>query len=574
MHSKDDLKKVCKNASAADVLPELLDGEQRQVMREKFEADGTLDAWAKTITIDSPPVVSYSAIKDFHRTGNEQWGLDFYEEQMRQLKRASALVFYGRDEFIHPLEDIIWEICQTDNWVLTCHYKHENSIDLWVAMLAYELSVVIQGVGDKLDPPLVQRVKDEINRRCLNNYHDNPDQFWWYRIKHNWNSVCNGGLAVAAMIIEDDADRLATILEHALSPTDEFFKSFTEDGACTEGPGYWRYGWGYFMRWAWALKNFSKGKINLLDRELAEKVCRYPLAVAIDTGLELSFCDSSPQALPPYLAAAINDFYSVPELFALTGWQDDTPELSLWESLFAIPENQCYESPEEVYLYDMSVLKLCYNGTTMGASCNHNGNNHNHNDLGSFILHRDGINIITDPGAPVYSARTFSKDRYDIFYCNSRGHSVPVVNGLFQQPGWEGRGEMTYSTEDGCCMQFRRAYPDETLTKLTRELDLARDGRTLTCIDTFAFTQVPKSLEEVFITGCDVELEGDYAKIIPQKGQPWKLSVDQPGRFELRTPEIHPDDYNEKTGPLWQIVFIPKNLTEVIRLAFKAELMG
>ncbi|MHC4887104.1 MAG: hypothetical protein ACYTGH_18660, partial [Planctomycetota bacterium] len=490
MITENTLQEICRSRRAADAFPELFDPERIRLTKERLVADGTLDAWAKSITVDAPPTVTYTAIRDFHRTGNEQWGLAFYNEQMRQLKTAGSLVFHGREEFLHPLEDILWEICQTDDWVLTCHTKLDCCIDLNVAMLCYQLAIILLVLDDQIDPPLVKRVRDEINRRCLDPYLQDPAQFWWYRADHNWNSVCNGSLGVTAMVVEANPDRLAAILRHAILPTEDFFKGFTVDGGCVEGPGYWRYGWGYFMRWALALKNFSGGAINLLENELSEKICRFPLAVAIDRGVELSFCDGSPQPIPPYLSYAVNQFYSVPELFPLSKHQMETQYgCGLWETLFMDEaDTEAYTAPEEVFLHDMSLLKLCYNGTTLGTACNHNGVNHNHNDLGGIILHRDGVNIITDPGAPIYSRRTFNHERYDIFYCNSSGHSVPVVNGLLQQPGWAGRGTMTYSTKDRCWMEFHLAYPDETLEELTREADLSRDGTTLTCVDTFTFT--------------------------------------------------------------------------------------
>ncbi|MHC4886044.1 MAG: hypothetical protein ACYTGH_13265, partial [Planctomycetota bacterium] len=123
-------------------------------------------------------------------------------------------------------------------------------------------------------------------------------------------------------------------------------------------------------------------------------------------------------------------------------------------------------------------------------------------------------------------------------------------------------------------MEFHLAYPDETLEELTREADLSRDGTTLTCVDTFTFTAQPHSLEEVFITGCEARVEEGGVRIIPETGEAWMLTVDQPGHFEIRTPEIHPDDYNPKTGPLQQIVFIPKTLSETMRFRFTATLMG
>ena len=65
----------------------------------------------------------------------------------------------------------------------------------------------------------------------------------------------------------------------------------------------------------------------------------------------------------------------------------------------------------------------------------HNGVNHNHNDLGAFTVMIDDRELLVDPGAEIYTARTFSRHRYEGDLLNSFGHPVPVVAGQLQPPG-------------------------------------------------------------------------------------------------------------------------------------------
>ncbi len=69
------------------------------------------------------------------------------------------------------------------------------------------------------------------------------------------------------------------------------------------------------------------------------------------------------------------------------------------------------------------------------AKAGHNNEPHNHNDLGHFILHGGGENLLCDLGAGLYTKAYFSPGRESIINISSSGHSVPVINGTMQQSG-------------------------------------------------------------------------------------------------------------------------------------------
>ena len=71
----------------------------------------------------------------------------------------------------------------------------------------------------------------------------------------------------------------------------------------------------------------------------------------------------------------------------------------------------------------------------LAAKGGHNGESHNHNDLGSYVVTVDGVIVMVDPGSEVYTQRTFSDRRDESDACNSFGHPVPVVAGSLQRVG-------------------------------------------------------------------------------------------------------------------------------------------
>jgi hypothetical protein len=65
----------------------------------------------------------------------------------------------------------------------------------------------------------------------------------------------------------------------------------------------------------------------------------------------------------------------------------------------------------------------------------HNEESHNHNDVGSFIVYRNGKPVLIDAGVGTYTRQTFSKDRYKIWSMQSLYHNLPSFGGVGQHNG-------------------------------------------------------------------------------------------------------------------------------------------
>ena len=69
---------------------------------------------------------------------------------------------------------------------------------------------------------------------------------WWTVAVHNWNQVCNGGIALGALAIADeDPDRAEYILRQSVASIQLAMASYAPDGGWAEGPGYWQYATSY-----------------------------------------------------------------------------------------------------------------------------------------------------------------------------------------------------------------------------------------------------------------------------------------------------------------------------------------
>ena len=134
---------------------------------------------------------------------------------------------------------------------------------------------------------------------------------------------------------------------------------------------------------------------------------------------------------------------------------------------------------------DAGVLILRPSGQTesgMGVALKggNNGEQHNHNDIGSYMIVSGKAVPVTDPGGERYTARTFSARRYDSDVLNSYGHCVPVIGGKLQRNGKEAHAKVLTSSfsDEVDAVEFEMAsdYDVPALTSLKRRFTYSRKG--------------------------------------------------------------------------------------------------
>lgn len=115
--------------------------------------------------------------------------------------------------------------------------------------------------------------------------------------------------------------------------------------------------------------------------------------------------------------------------------------------------------------------------TAFSVKAGHNDEPHNHNDLGQFILHCGGENILCDPGAGLYTQAYFAPGREQLFHISSSGHNVPRIEGKEQSSGRQAQALVLEAkvSDDDCtldaCLELTAAYPEAaSLACYTRQL--------------------------------------------------------------------------------------------------------
>ena len=147
------------------------------------------------------------------------------------------------------------------------------------------------------------------------------------------------------------------------------------------------------------------------------------------------------------------------------------------------------------------------------AKGGHNEESHNHNDLGNFIILTDNGQQIIDFGAGYYNKNYFRiPQRYEenIIAC-SRGHNVPIINGVIQQHGHIYSAPAISHGDNSFVLDLSKAYPDCGMKKYIRTFIL--DDDSVKIKDEISFNTDKNTVNEHFISRAKPEVNGNSVTI-------------------------------------------------------------
>ena len=132
----------------------------------------------------------------------------------------------------------------------------------------------------------------------------------------------------------------------------------------------------------------------------------------------------------------------------------------------------------------------------VAAHAGDNGDGHNHNDVGSVTVYKDGRPLLIDVGVETYTAKTFSPERYEIWTMQSAFHNLPTFEGVQQCAGeaFAARGvEVDIGdVASSIVMDIAGAYPREAgVAHYRRSVRLIK-GEAIEIVDTHAGTRQPE----------------------------------------------------------------------------------
>jgi hypothetical protein len=467
----------------------------------------------------------------FSRDGNR----DEYQEANRQrLGRltlfAWAEALQGEGRFIAPLRVEIDRQLAERTWVLPAHDRkldnlegRATEVDLMAAMKGWVLGTILLWHGEAFGPEVRQHIQAELRRRVIDPYlhaaREGPSTpgMWWLRTGNNWNSVCHAGVIGTALTGVATLAESAEIIACAELNLRYYLEGFTADGYCSEGVGYWNYGFGHFVMLAETVAQATGGKVQLMEGERAARAAAYPWGLQILPGVFPAYADMNvkDRPLPWFGALATRQQARAAQGMAPVPLRvGDLRSQMLYESAMKVflpgltrglPLARPPQSAGLRHWFDEAQVYVGRVNDQFGAAIKggHNAEHHNHNDVGSFVVALRDRAVLVDPGLEIYTARTFGARRYESSVLNSFGHAVPKVAGRLQSTGRAFAGRVLSTrfsdAEDIIVLDLRGAYEVPGLTRLERTFILRRSPQAEVIVrDNVAFAQ-PERFESPLI---------------------------------------------------------------------------
>jgi len=555
-------------------------------------AIGNRQAWAKVAEtpefkdvvsraeklLDEPiPELTDELFLDFSRTGNRsrcQHVLSRRHGRIPQLVLAECIENRGR--FLPAIEEAIRALCGEKTWVMPAHDRSlrnfngaATEIDLAVAGLSWNLATARCWLGDKLGGQTRTLIAEQLERRTFTPFEGmvatGQPRMWWLRGTNNWNAVCLAGVVGSALATIESPRRRAFFIASAEKYVENFLNGFSPDGYCSEGVGYWNYGFGHYTMLAETVHQATGGKADMFADERVKRDAWFGPRMEILPGIYPAFADCSPGSRP---AAPLTAFLSRRFGFGLTDVERNGLALNIGPSsrLFELGvfgfDNSATKtppvegtSPAELprdWFPDAGVL-ICRPAPGGGGGAlavalkgGHNAEHHNHNDVGTYLVALGKSTPLVDPGAEVYTARTFSSKRYVSGVLNSFGHPVPRVAGNLQRTGRSAAAAVLktdFTDEvDTVVFDLRSAYDVKQLKKLDRTFIFSRAGQgSLSVTDEVEFAAA-QTFGTALITFSDWKRLDANRLLFGDGPDAVEVKIDAGGeRFEIEPVEIKED---------------------------------
>jgi len=438
------------------------------------------------------------------------------------LVLAECVQWQGR--YLARIEATLAELLRDPTWTWPAHDSKLGSyrgthyeVDLKTADLAHDLAQTLWLLGDKLRPETRAAVLAALDERVFTPLRQTladarDKRHWWLKADHNWNAVCLKGVIGAAItVLPDRQDRALFVAagEHYIR---NYVKGFAEDGYTGEGPGYWNYGFSHFVVLRELLMNATGNRLDLFADPKVRQMALYGARIEMAPGNVAAFADASPTTkMDDFSLAYANQALNLglPATLGNTSISGRPPANSAPLALagiilFAQPAlsseagKAVVLDPLRGYFDQVGMLVVRPapgSSSRLAASIKAGGNsNHSHNDIGSYVIALGAEQPTGDPGAPKYSAKTFSKDRYTIRAINSYGHPLPRIDGVLQREATQVKSALpsvSFTPEaDVYLLDLRPAYAVSGMQMLTRRLRYERNAvGAVEVEDRFAFDQ-------------------------------------------------------------------------------------
>ena len=439
----------------------------------------------------------------YARNGNRSVYEDKYFERRNDLTvllAAEAAEDMGR--FTDKILDLVWMILEESTWIVPAHIhpfaapqaglpvyyegkRHFN--DLFAAQTGAIMALAWYICHEKFDaisPVISKRILENLNDRVIDLFATRPDRRIWMNGEwvNNWCPWILSNILTATALTPTSLETRSKVVEGAIRGLEKFIGQYGEDGACDEGPTYWKVASGAVYNACLAIRDMTGGKINVFDDPKIRNMGEFYPNMYITGDHFLNFSDA--RAKDTEIKSWGYDWGLLSSSNIMTGF---------WAKRCTETECHCISSGDTAYkfFYHLCGERLCGDGNFTPATSiyyeslklgimreypdadkgfylamtgGHNPNSHTHADLGNIFVFSDGEPIFIDAGTGRYTKRTFSAERNTLWWIRSDHHNLPTINGKMQVIGKDFVATDAVFNEESksFSLNLTKAYPSDT----------------------------------------------------------------------------------------------------------------
>ncbi|MCL5128529.1 hypothetical protein [Algibacter sp. L4_22] len=519
--------------------------------------------------LDKEPEVPISdeIYKRANKEGNRGIYKPRYYRTMDRLERfilAECLENKGR--FLPQINTYIQAIMDMKSWMHPNHDDNNNSvlegkrvsIDLGArkfgGVLALAESLLDQTISEELRTEIKKQLQWRITDTYLKSCKISDRNNHWIDGTSNWNSVCTSGALLVSITNSGSYEERLAAVGSSINSMKYYISGFGDDGYCSEGLGYWGYGFNHYLYIAQMLYDYSDEKINLFNFDNPEKLKRvgnFPEHFEIQKGTCAPFADgvSHTSSSGSNFAEVLSSKYYGAIKPSEIRMEEAVEQLIAWNNpeLFSVnSSNEKQNSDLEGHTYFDDFGMVISRGKqkvpfSIAIKAGHNAENHNHSDVGTYIIVLNKDLISGDIGAPSYTAGSFSKTNPAR---SSWGHPVPRINNTLQSNGREFKGVILETdfqeNMDKVVMDLKPAYEISELETLKRTMVNAKSGQGVITIQDDFKTTKPVSFGTTIMTYSKYEIVDAHTLILTNKNEKLKVEITSEGGAIKITPEPVP----------------------------------
>ena len=594
--------------------PDYSDREGWDALVSPYEKEGLISKAEQNLDYkwEWPTALQYV---EFERSGNRS---EMERPLRKNIAVMNSLIagelVEGKGRFIPQIADCIWLYSNQISWVFSAHNKRQPSkralpdpeywlIDLFSAEAGMTLSFAYHFFKEELDaidPSICRALRLSLEEKIFKPFFE-VDHWWMGKagnVVNNWCPWCASNVLLAFLLVHDDDEVVRQAVDKSLVIVDNYMNSAPDDGACDEGAIYFAYGPCKLYDYLQIMYDASGGAFNgLTDPKVGrmadyesrcfigryagkEYVVDYADAIAtlsVSPALTWRYgtavgsretVDFSLYVMGRYPAQRFEEpIVGGRDTYRVLDYMRHSREVAAQlDSLNALADVKGFEAvkaglrasvaPVCWYETAQQLFRRTADGTFFAAKGGHNGEPHNHNDVGQFLWFRDGCPFLIDPGAPTYTRQTFSSERYTLWPMQSQWHNLPSINGEMQHNG-DGFAASAVAFSDAgatstLSMDLSGTYPEEAACKKWRRTFLFKEaakGASLVVTDEFALSARKAADVEHFVTpGTVTEVRKGLLRI-ENGGKSVLLSYPKSLEYSVETRELDDKRIADEWGP-------------------------